>query len=155
LIDKNEISILKDKINSLGDVLKKCEFDKIRLETMFPKKLTPRKHVHTTRAHHTTLTYTPKSQHIHTHHVTHTTHTKYVHTPHSHHAFIYDRVYSCTYCGRKGHLDKFYFERINASNDHIWVRNANIIGLKKIWIPKLTNSLLDVVHTKAPRRRER
>ena len=27
--DKNEISILKDKISSLGDVLKKCEFIKL------------------------------------------------------------------------------------------------------------------------------
>ena len=86
LIDKNEISILKDKINSLGDVLKKCEFDKVRLEAMFPKKHTPKKHVHTTHAHHTTHTHTPKSQHIQTHYTRHTAHTKHAHTPHSHHA---------------------------------------------------------------------
>ena len=42
LIDKNEISILKDKISSLRDVFKKCEFDKARLEIMFPKKHTPK-----------------------------------------------------------------------------------------------------------------
>ena len=37
-IDKDEISMLKKKIDSLGEVLKKCEFDKSRLEAMFPKK---------------------------------------------------------------------------------------------------------------------
>ena len=100
-------------------MLKKCEFDKTRLEVIFPKKLTLKKHVHTTHAHHTTHIHTPKSQYIHTHHARHTTHTKHVHTPHSHHAFIYGRVYSCTYCDRKDHLVKFYFDRINASNDHI------------------------------------
>ena len=32
-------------------MLKKCEFDKARLEAMFSKKHTPKKHVHTTHAH--------------------------------------------------------------------------------------------------------
>ena len=95
-------------------------------------------------AHQSTHTHTPKS-HIHTHHVRHTTHTKHVHTLHSHHAFIYDRVYSCTYYDWKGHLAKFCFDRINASNNHLWVRNANIEGPKKIWIPKSTNLLHDIV----------
>ena len=53
--------LFKDKINSLGDVLKKCEFDKARLEALFPKKHTPKKHVYTTHAHHTTHTHTLKS----------------------------------------------------------------------------------------------
>ena len=65
-------------------MLKKCEFDKVRLEAKFPKKHTPKKYVHTTLAHHTTHTHTPKSQLIHIHHARHTTHTKHVHTPHSH-----------------------------------------------------------------------
>ena len=56
LINKNKISILKDKINSLRDVLKKCVFDKARLEAIFLKKHTPKKYVHTTHAHHTTHT---------------------------------------------------------------------------------------------------
>ena len=51
LIDKNEIFMLKNKINSLGKVLKKCEFDKTRLEAMFPKNITQRNklmlHTHT------------------------------------------------------------------------------------------------------------
>ena len=78
-----------------------CEFDKDRLEAIFPKKLTPKKHIHTTHAHRTTHTYTPKSQHIYTHHARHTTHTKHIHTPHFHHAFIYGRVYSCTCMAEK------------------------------------------------------
>ena len=101
-------------------MLKKCEFDKVRLEAMFSKKHTPKKHVHTTHAHHTTHTHAPKSQHVHTqHHVRQPTHTKHARTPHSHHTFIYGRVYSCTYCGRKDHLAKFCFDKINASNNHI------------------------------------
>ena len=111
---------------------------------MFPKKHTPKKHGHTTHAHHTTRNHTPKSQYLHTHHARHTTHTKHVHTPYSHHAFKYGRVYLCTYCGRKGHLAKFCFDRINTSNDHIWFLNANIKGPKKIWVPKSTNLLHDI-----------
>ena len=114
------------------------------LKKLTPKKLTPKKHVHTIYAHYTTQIHTPKSQHIHTHHARQTTYTKHVHTPHSHHAFIYGGIYSCTNCGQKGHLSKFCFDRINASNDYIWVRNANIKGPKKIWVPKLTNLLHDI-----------
>ena len=33
--DKNEISMLKEKIDSLGVILKKCEFDKSRLRLCF------------------------------------------------------------------------------------------------------------------------
>ena len=40
-VDEKEISMLKEKIDSLGIVLKKCEFDKNRLEAMFPKKRSP------------------------------------------------------------------------------------------------------------------
>ena len=50
-IDENEISLLKKKIDSLGVVLKKCEFDKTRLEAMFPKKHVPKKHSHATHTH--------------------------------------------------------------------------------------------------------
>ena len=49
LIDKNEIFSLKDKITYLGDVLKKCEFDKTRLEAIFSKKHTLKKHTHTSK----------------------------------------------------------------------------------------------------------
>ena len=75
LIDKDEISMLKNKINSLGEVLKKCEFDKSRLEAMFPKKHTLKIQTHATHTH------THKSQHLHTHHAKHITQIKHVHTP--------------------------------------------------------------------------
>ena len=117
MIDENEISTLKSKINTLENVLKKCELHKARLEAIFFKKNTSKKHVHATHAH------TSKSQHIHTH--------KHAY-PHTYHPFIY-RVYSCTYCDRKCHLAKFYFDRIYTSNNHVWIKETNIIGPKKIW----------------------
>jgi len=63
MIDENEISTLKNKINTLSNVLKKCEFDKARLEAMFPKRQTQRKsHVsHASHAH----------TQSHSHHATH------------------------------------------------------------------------------------
>jgi len=99
----------------LDDILKKCEFDKARLEAMFPKRHTPRKHVHvshTTHAHTHQITHahSHQAQHAHTHHAKHVTHNKHAHVLYTHHAFMYGRVYSCTYCSRKGHLAKFYFD---------------------------------------------
>ena len=105
IIDENEISILKIKINNLGNVLKKCEFNKAKVEDMFFKKNASKRHIHTTHAH------TSKS------------HTKHVHIPHAHHAhhaFMCGRIFTCIYCGQKVHLAKFYFDRIIASNNHIW-----------------------------------
>ena len=71
---------------------------------MFSKKNFSKKHIHTTHAH------TSKS---------HTKHAHVSHAHYTHHAFMYGRAYSCTYCDRKGHLAKFCFDRINASNNHI------------------------------------
>ena len=105
---------------------------------MFPKKHIPKKQTHATHTH------AHKSQHLHSHHAKHTTQTKHVHTPHTHHAFMYGKIYACTYCGRKGHMAKFYFDRTNASNYHVWVHSANIKGPKKIWVPKSINMLHDV-----------
>ena len=96
----------------MGNILKKCEFDKARLKAIFLKKNSSKKHIYATHAHNS------KS------------HTKHAHVPHAHHthfAFMYGRVYTCTYCDRKGHLAKFYFDRINDSNNHIWVRSSNVI----------------------------
>ena len=105
----------------MKNVLKKCELDKARLEAMFPKRHTPRKHVHIS---HTTHAHTSQSQHADTQHTKHARHTKHTHASHAHHththhAFMYGRVYTCTYCGRKDHLAKFCYDRINASNDHV------------------------------------
>ena len=44
---------MKNKINTLGNILKKCEFDKARLESMFQKRQTQRKQPpHVSHAHH-------------------------------------------------------------------------------------------------------
>ena len=127
--------MLKKKIDSLGEVLKKCEFYKSRLEAIFPKKHIPKKQSHITHTH------VHKSQTSHSHH---TKHPKHVHTSHTHHAFIYGKVYACTYYGRKGHLVKFCYDRLNASHHNVWVRNTNFQGPKKIWVPKSMNLLNDV-----------
>ena len=91
--------------------------------------------------------------HTHTIMLTHTTtttdtpcystHATHAHHAHTHHAFLYAKVYSCTYCGRKSHLTKFCYDRINASIDH-WVRKINTVGPKKIWVPKSTPLLIDI-----------
>ena len=120
----------KTKINNLGNVLKKCVFNKAKLEDILFKKNSSKRQVHTTHAH------TSKS------------HTKHTHVPHAHHAyhaFMYGKIYTCAYCGRKGHLAKFYFDPINASDNHISVRKgSNPHGPNKIWVPKLTPILFDV-----------
>ena len=115
--------MLKERIDSLGIVLKNCEFDKKKLEAMFPKKQAPKKNVHHAHAH------VHKSQSLH-----HAKYPKDVHTSHTHHAFMYGKVYACTYC----------YDRINASHNHVWVRNTNIQGPKKVWVSKSTVLLNDV-----------
>ena len=105
----------------MGYVLKKYEFDKARLEAMFPKRHTQRKRVHVS---HATHAHTHQAQHAHTHHAKHVTHNKHAHVSYTHHAFKYSRAYTCTNYGRKGHLAKFCFDRINASNDHVWDRTV-------------------------------
>ena len=110
-IDENEISMLKEKIDSLGVVLKKCEFDKTRLEAMFSKKHVPKNHSNAIHTH------AHKSQPL--HHAKHPKHPHTQHTPHTHHAFMYGKVFSCTYCGRKGHLVKFCYDRLNASHNNV------------------------------------
>ena len=113
---------------------------KVRLEAMFSKKQTQKKpstHVFHTQHH----AYT-RGQHTHAHHA-HNAH-------HAHHAFMYAKLYSCTYYGRKGHLAKFYYDKLNISNSYIWVRKTNILGLKKIWVPKSTSLLNDIAMHQGP-----
>jgi len=57
----------------------------------------------------------------------HANHAIRTHATQAHHAFLYAKVYSCTYCDRKGHLVKFCYDRINTSNDHVWVRKTNTL----------------------------
>ena len=72
--------------------------DQKKLEFMFRKKHAPHMHAH-------------PSRHTHAHHV------------HAH-ATIYARVYTCTHCDHKGHLIKFYYNRLNATYfacKNVWV----------------------------------
>jgi len=39
-------------------------------------------------------------------HSSHTHHKKHAHTHQHKHAFMYRKVYTCAYCGRKGHFSK-------------------------------------------------
>ena len=61
---------------------------------------------------------------------------------------MYARVYTCTHCGRKGHLAKFYFDRLNHlnfANKNVWVPIfTNPYGPKKIYVPKVTPTLFDI-----------
>ena len=96
----------------MENVLKECEFNKAKLEDMFSKKNSLKKHIHTTQAH-------THTKHDHTPHVHHA-HKPHVH--HAHHAFKYGRFYKCTYCGRNDHVAKFYYDCINGTNNHVWFR---------------------------------
>jgi len=53
---------------------------------------------------------------------------------------MYANVYIYTHCERTGHLAKFCYDRIHATNfanKFSWVRKcANPHGSKKIWVPK-------------------
>ena len=91
---------------------------------MFPKGKTQRKHT---------------SHSFHTHHEKHAQH---AHTHQHKHAFMYGKAYTCAHCGRKGHLAKFCYAKLNKN---VWVREStNPIGPKKIRVPKNTPNLIDV-----------
>ena len=71
---------------------------------------------------------------------------------HAHHAYtphLYARVYTSTHYDRKGHLVKFYFNKINSlkfANNNVWVPIvANPRGpKKKTWVPKSPPLVFDV-----------
>ena len=93
-----------------------------RLESMFCKE-----QVHPMHAH--------KPQHTHASHA-HTHDTRYAH------------VYTCTHCGRKGHLARFCYDRVhnvNFANKFVWVRKGtNPHGPNRVWVPKATPIVFDV-----------
>jgi len=103
---------------------------------MFPKRQTLRK-AHISHTHH--HAHTPPQPHAH-----HATRTHATHHAQAYHAFLYVKVYLCLYCGRESHLTKFCYDRVNASNDYLWVRKTNILGPKIIWVPKSTPLLIDI-----------
>jgi len=61
---------------------------------------------------------------------------------------MYARVYTCTHCGRKSHLERFCYDRLNSvnfANNNVCIRKgANPHGLNKIWVPKFTLIVFDV-----------
>jgi len=76
---KMRFLFLKLKLTHGDDVLKKCEFDKVRLEAMFPTRHTPKKRVHISHAthahtHYTTHAHSHQAQYAHTHHAKHAAH---------------------------------------------------------------------------------
>ena len=112
-------------MDCLSSTLSSCAFNHSRLESLFSKKQTP--HVH---AHHPHHAYAYVARHDHTHTHTHK-HTK---------------VYKCTHCGRKGHLAKFCYDKINVFNfKNVWVPcKANPQEPKKKWVPKSPPLFFDV-----------
>jgi len=115
----NEIKNMKNKKNNLSSTLNSCAFNHSKLESLFSKKPTPHAHAHAHHAH----AYGAQHDHNHTH---------------KHHA----KVYTCTYCGRKGHLAKYCFDKkphlYFAKYYRFWdpYKNANPKGPKKTWVPK-------------------
>jgi len=113
---KNEFVEIQKRVDTLDNTLKKCAFDLNKFAFRFPKGITQGKHTHHKH---------PSRPHKHAH---------------SHnHAFMYSsgRIYICTHCGRKGHLEKFCYAKHNVNNKFVWVRpGTNLKGPKKIWVPK-------------------
>ena len=103
-IIENDICMLKKSVDCLGSTLSQCAMNPTRLESMFRKKQVPHMHAH---------------------------HTRHTHASHAHtHDTMYALVYICTHCGRKGHLAKFCYDRLNDSN----------FASKNVWLRKDTNS---------------
>ena len=101
---EKDIYSLKKNIDYLGSTLSQCAINYFKLEFMFRKKQISHIHAHTPR-------------HTHAHHV------------HAHTTHMYATVYTCTHCDRKGHLAKFYFDRLNSFN----------FANKNAWVPYATN----------------
>ena len=95
---ENDTCVLKKSVDCLGSSLSHCVMNHSRLESMFRKKQVPSMHVHKPR---------------------------HTHAPHVHTHNMYAHVYTCTHCGRKGHLTKFCYDRIhdvNLANKFVWVK---------------------------------
>jgi len=46
------------------------------------------------------------------------------------------KAYQCAHCGRKSHLSKFCYNKLNVINKYIGVHKTNPIRPKKVWVPK-------------------
>ena len=100
-----------------------CAFNHSRLESLFQKKQVP---------------------HIHAHHSHHAYVTRHAHTQ----THMHTKVYKCTHCGRKVHLVKFCYDKINAlnfANKNVWIPyKTNPQGSKRKWVPKSPPFVFDV-----------
>ena len=66
-----------------------------------------------------------KNQRKHTPHSFHTNHEKHAQHAHTHqhkHAFIYGKVYTYAHCGRKGHLAKKFYAKLDILHKNVWVQ---------------------------------
>ena len=74
--------------------------------------------------------------------------TRHTHAFHGHNHNMYAHVYTCTHCGRKGHLARFCYDRIyheNLATNLVWVRkDTNPYGPKRKWVAKTTPKIFDV-----------
>ena len=113
--------MLKKSVDYLGSTLSHCVSSHTRLESMFRKKQIPSLHAH---------------------------HPRHTHAPHGHTHHMYAHVYTCTHCGRKGQLAKFFFDRlqnVNLAKKFVWVRKGtNPHGSKRVWVPNITPIVFDV-----------
>ena len=98
MFDKDEFSNIRRRFDVLNKTLNDYKNAKAKMESMFSKKYTPKKHVSDLHAH----------------------------KAHTDHAFMYNKVYTCTHCGRKGYLTRFCYDKQNIIN------NTNPQELKKI-----------------------
>jgi hypothetical protein len=73
-----------------------------------------------------------KKKNTNPHHVSHAPHTHTHHNDHSHHAVMYNNVYLCSFCGRKGHVSRFCYDRLNIRNNQVWIKKTNKSGPYKI-----------------------
>ena len=112
---------MKKSVDCLGSTLSQCALDHKRLETLVRNKQVPSLHAHPSR---------------------------HTHASHGHHHHMYAHVYTCTHCGRKGHLARFCYDRLhdeNLATNFVWVRkDTNPRGPKRKWVPKATSLIFDV-----------
>jgi len=67
----------------------------------------------------------------------------HAHTSHAPHVHIHTKVYTYTHCSRKDHLANFCYDKLHMIKNNVWVQNANIKGLKILWVPEGTPVLFD------------
>ena len=72
--------------------------------------------------------------HIHAHHSQHT-HASHVRT----HDTMYAHVYTCTHCGRKGHLVRFCYDRLIISN----FANNGVIERKNHTLQEMVRTMIN------------